>query len=787
MNARDLVAAALVGLGLAATVPGYDRVFATVAWRAPALSAGLLAIAVAVLVRVVRRGLLLGTIASLLGMVATLPWLLGVTSGPVLPTPSHLGELGSLLAQGLREVAVTPAPAEPTVALLLLVVGGFWVVGFTATEAVVRVRRPGAGLVSLAVLWAAPLAIPLSASRSWLTGVPFLAVAAVVLLVVRPGHELADDSDGAPALGVVLAAVAIAVAATVPGLLPGYDAPAWVTLGSSATPRGYQPIVDISTRLRLPEERDVLRVQASQRTYLRLAGLDTFDGASWRLGPPGEGAYRPDPANLYTATDVLPPEEPAEHSELVYVDVEVLALENIYVPVPYQPIELLGPQRSEMVWSTDGGFLATWETVEDGLGSGPTVGLREGMGYRVQAARPTPSFDDLTDAAWDPDTLARYTQLPRSYTELGALAEEVYDAAGATTAVEQALALQEWFTSSAGGFTYDLDVPALRGDRALTDFVLEDRVGYCEYFATAMAVMLRETGIPARVAVGFLPGRVSNPASPAEGRELTEFTVSTADAHAWVEVLFPGHGWLTFEPTPRDDSTQIVPTADDLAPIENLRERRARELRELAEQGLTDDPVQDAPDLPDGEQDERAPDGSDTTDGRDDGAADDGGGLVLRSIWSELLRLVLGGSIVVAVVRRRRARRLAHGTPRERILAAQRRLLAVTAAHGIGRHRHETLRELLDRWHTEGRTYEVDGETRRIVEAAAFGGSVTAGEAAAVERDLAALLVELKASVTSRDRALSPVRVPATTAASSLRRGAVVVKERVERLTGPPV
>jgi hypothetical protein len=126
-------------------------------------------------------------------------------------------------------------------------------------------------------------------------------------------------------------------------------------------------------------------------------------------------------------------------------------------------------------------------------------------------------------------------------------------------------------------FTYSLDVPALRGDDALQRFVLEDRVGYCEYFATAMAVMLRASGIPARVAVGFLPGAVTLAADPEAGRDLTEFTVSTEDAHAWVEVLFPGYGWVTFEPTPRSDQTQLVPTAENLAPVENLREQRARE------------------------------------------------------------------------------------------------------------------------------------------------------------------------------------------------------------------
>jgi transglutaminase-like putative cysteine protease len=781
---RDLTLTALTLLVLVSTIPAYDRAFSDTLWRGPALLAALGATVVVLIARALRRGVLLTMILSALAAVAVLPWILGFTTRPVVPGPTVVASLGDLLDVGLEELAVTPAPAATTAGLALLVVLGWWAIAHVAVEAMVRIRRPGAALLAATVLWVAPLVVPLSGGRTWPIAVPFLAAIAVVLLVVQPeGLPTPGRTAGRiPTSGVVLAVGVIGLAVLAPGVLPGYQAEPWVGLGASPTPRGYQPIVDISERLRLPQDRDVLRVEASQRSYLRLAGLDTFDGATWRLGPAGESSYRPAPENLFVANDVLPPEQPAGASEDVRVAVEVLELENIYVPVPYQPVQVLGPQRDRMFWSTDGGFLAIWENVTDESTGEVRAGLRQGASYEVQAQRPTPDYDELLAADVSDPGLARFTELPRDYDELRELAQSIYAEAGATTAVDQALALQDWFTGPDGGFTYDLDVPALRGDRALTEFVLEDRVGYCEYFATAMAVMLRATDIPARVAVGFLPGRVTREAAPEQGRELTEYTVSTADAHAWVEVLFPGHGWITFEPTPRDDSTQVVPTADDLAPIENLRERRLREARERAEAG---DPPSDAevPEVP--LPGEEAPELGDA--GASQGGATDGTVEGTRDV--PVLPLVLLAAIVAlgAVLWQRRRRRhvVDVDAATERVLVAQRALLHAAAAVGLPRHERETIREVTARWATEGRLVPPPAAVLRTIQAAAFGGLVLAHEADAVERWVAQAIAELRASVSNRDRLTAPIRVPATRAVERVRRGTRTLNERGRDLVGP--
>jgi transglutaminase-like putative cysteine protease len=751
---RDLSATALVALTLFAIVPAYDRVFTTPTWRGPAIAAALLALVLAVVTRRLRRGAWVAALISGLGLVAAAPWLLGITTGPVLPRLTTLGELLQLATLGRVELAETPAPTPPLAGLMLLVIGGWWIVAHVAHELSVRWRRPGLALAVLTVLWAAPLAVPIGDETSWARALPFLGMACLTLLLTGGEQVTSEERAPVPVSGVVLGTAAIAIALTMPGLLPGYAEPAWVQLGAGSSPRGYQPIVDVSQRLGLPEERDVLRVRASQRTYLRLAGLESFDGDVWRLGPPGAGSYRPDPDSLYDADGPLPPEEEAANTESVQVVIEVLELENIYVPVPYQPVEIFGPIRDDMIWSTEGGFLATLDTVEDEVDGEPRVGIRQGVEYRVEAARPAPSFDELRSITVDEATFARYTALPRDYPALGARAEEVYEEADATTTVERALALQDWFVGPGGDFTYDLDVPALRGDDALTDFVLEDRVGYCEYFATAMAVMLRQTGIPARVATGFLPGRVTGEADPSAGIELTEYTVSTADAHAWVEVLFPGAGWVTFEPTPRADNSHILPTENDLAPIENVEERRLREAEESDEDPTTDPGTPDTPDLP-------APDLQDPSASEDpaagEGAGEDNG---TPGGWLLVVVLATGAVVGTLVIRRRRDDRGPDRPPQRRILDAQRDLLTTAARHGVGRREHETTVEVIERWRTERRIDERGGPVAVTAQAAAFGGHVDTAQAAEVERLVAELEQMLRDSVSSRDRAIAPLRLP---------------------------
>ncbi len=93
-------------------------------------------------------------------------------------------------------------------------------------------------------------------------------------------------------------------------------------------------------------------------------------------------------------------------------------------------------------------------------------------------------------------------------------------------------------------YGYTLDLTGPRTDDPLAYFLFVRRAGHCEYFAAAMTVILRAEGIPARYVTGFLPGEYNDLAG--------DYIVRESDAHAWVEVYFPGYGWVTFDPTPAD-------------------------------------------------------------------------------------------------------------------------------------------------------------------------------------------------------------------------------------------
>lgn len=89
---------------------------------------------------------------------------------------------------------------------------------------------------------------------------------------------------------------------------------------------------------------------------------------------------------------------------------------------------------------------------------------------------------------------------------------------------------------------YTLDVPAPPGDRDVADYFLFDlKRGYCDYYATAMTVLARAAGVPARVAVGYAAGTFDDATQ--------SFVVTEADAHSWTQIYFPEYGWVDFEPT----------------------------------------------------------------------------------------------------------------------------------------------------------------------------------------------------------------------------------------------
>ncbi len=133
-------------------------------------------------------------------------------------------------------------------------------------------------------------------------------------------------------------------------------------------------------------------------------------------------------------------------------------------------------------------------------------------------------------------------QLPALDPRIQELARRV--TANAPTPYDKAVAIERYLQTN---FRYTLDLTGKpRGD-PLARFLFETRAGHCEYFASAMTVMMRTLGIPTRYVNGFLPGEFNDVGG--------DYIVRESDAHSWVEVYFPGYGWLTFDPTPAAPET----------------------------------------------------------------------------------------------------------------------------------------------------------------------------------------------------------------------------------------
>jgi hypothetical protein len=106
-----------------------------------------------------------------------------------------------------------------------------------------------------------------------------------------------------------------------------------------------------------------------------------------------------------------------------------------------------------------------------------------------------------------------------------------------------------------GNFKYTLDPPEIEPADPVGSFLFRSKSGYCEYFAAAMAVMLRTLNVPSRLVNGFQTGSYN--------RIGKDFVVRARDAHSWVEVYFTGYGWIPFDPTPADPHPVLPGEWDD--------------------------------------------------------------------------------------------------------------------------------------------------------------------------------------------------------------------------------
>lgn len=197
---------------------------------------------------------------------------------------------------------------------------------------------------------------------------------------------------------------------------------------------------------------------------------------------------------------------------------------NVHVLFALHPVLGVQPERGIEPLSDNAGDLVYW-----GAGA---------PSYTVFSRNGTPTPAQLRSAASGYSPSRRYfLQLPdRLDPRIPALADSL--TRGLTTTYDKAMAIERWLHT----FRYTVQLPATARDATLAHFLFVRKAGHCEYFSTAMVVLLRTLGIEARNVDGFLGGEWN--------RFGNDLVVTENQAHSWVEVWFPQYGWVTFDPTP---------------------------------------------------------------------------------------------------------------------------------------------------------------------------------------------------------------------------------------------
>ncbi len=253
-------------------------------------------------------------------------------------------------------------------------------------------------------------------------------------------------------------------------------------------------------------------VEADEPAYWRVSTYDRYTGGGWiRTGQP-----RP-----YEGTLRSPPGRSTPLAQTYTAETSIAT-----IPAANRPTEIRDSPVPVRV-TPAGDFQ-------------PASPLRAGETYEVVSQRPAARPAELRAAGTDYPTAVeeRYTQLPGSTPDrVGERTARL--TANADNPYDTARVVERYLENSK---EYSLDVERPSGDVA-DRFLFEMDAGYCTYFATTMVTMLRSQGVPARFAVGYTSGQQV---------DTGEWVVRGYNSHAWVEVYFPEHGWIRFDPTPSE-------------------------------------------------------------------------------------------------------------------------------------------------------------------------------------------------------------------------------------------
>jgi transglutaminase-like putative cysteine protease len=347
----------------------------------------------------------------------------------------------------------------------------------------------------------------------------------------NPGSSSIGDARRLPFVALSLLTLIFALALPIFFIMPRFSGSALARADG-----GLNGVVGFSDEVTLGEigrlqqsERVVMRVRvedplAARHQSLRWRGvaLDEFSGRAWRRSNRELEYRRASERNMFQFGTT----ESREH-----LTTQTFFVEPIDTPVLFIAARPVAIQAALPYIGIDS---------EDGLSTRDHS--QERISYRAYSDTTEPSAEALRrDLAPYPRTFQRYMEVPAELDpRIRQLARGLIVGTRAANRYDAARVIESYFQQN---FRYTLEQKSGGASDPLADFMFRAREGHCEYFSTAMAVMLRTEGVAARVVNGFQLGEYNDAADV--------FTVRQSDAHSWVEVYFPETGaWVTFDPTP---------------------------------------------------------------------------------------------------------------------------------------------------------------------------------------------------------------------------------------------
>ncbi|MFN2519081.1 MAG: DUF3488 and DUF4129 domain-containing transglutaminase family protein [Jatrophihabitantaceae bacterium] len=471
----------------------------------------------------------------------------GHALGGLLPTFATRHDVSALMSDVHDTTRNGVAPVHTTLAVTFVLAAVFALLAALVDLVAVVGRRGALAGVPLLIVYTVSGAVPRH-PVSWLL---FIGAAAGFLLLLSIdaddelrgwGRIITRQGDTHPSAGLSvsgprIAAIALVVAVIVPLLAPSRPAnlisDALRNGNSSGGGQGgfgtnggvsLDPFDALKGDLQRPRPVKLFTVTLDPATdaqpfYLRANVLSTYSDKGWSAAK--HGGSESIRSSFFETT---PPSSAGGDAVTYAARLRIFALAD-NPPVFGRPVSITGLDGAD--WSRD-----------DQLVIGTRV--RNGQEFTEDVTQPAPSPQQLNAAAGPlPGDLVPTLRVPATMPKLVSdLVKRL--TVRRTTPYAKARALNDYFTNPASGFTYSLSTKVGDSGSDLVDF-LTNKAGFCQQYAAAMAIMLRMAGVPARVVLGY-----THPAPDQDNR----FSVTTNDAHAWVEAYFNGVGWIPFDPTP---------------------------------------------------------------------------------------------------------------------------------------------------------------------------------------------------------------------------------------------